>query len=119
MSALRLARESPASPATPSPRRPPLAVGASAPWLESHPSGSRSASLARSASTSSKRATIADDIVNSSLILGLGFGLCATTGSAAWATLSLVGVGLYATYTSVIYHHLITQARSGYALGFR
>ncbi|MFT5432925.1 MAG: phosphatidylglycerophosphate synthase [Myxococcota bacterium] len=63
--------------------------------------------------------TIADDIVNSSLILGLGFGIAATTGQNFYAGLSVVGVGLYLAYTSVVYHHLITRAQTGYALDFK
>jgi len=63
--------------------------------------------------------TIADDVVNSSMILGLGFGITASTGSQFYATLSIIGWSLYIAYTAVVYHHLITRARTGYALDFK
>lgn len=62
--------------------------------------------------------TIADDIVNSGMTLGLGFGVAATTGNDVYATIGLVAFGLYAAYTAVIYHQLVTRLRSGFALDF-
>ena len=63
--------------------------------------------------------TVTDDVVNASMTLGLGLGISATTGSSVYAVLSIVAVVLHLSYAGVVYHYLITQARTGFALDFK
>jgi phosphatidylglycerophosphate synthase len=63
--------------------------------------------------------TVCDDVVNSSLMLGLGLGIAATTGQEIYATLGISAVLLNMSYAMVIYYNLYTQTDSGYALDFK
>ncbi|HIA03205.1 MAG TPA: CDP-alcohol phosphatidyltransferase family protein [Myxococcales bacterium] len=63
--------------------------------------------------------TICDDIVNSSLMLGLGLGIAATTGQEFYATMGITAVILNLSHAVVVYYYLYTQTGTGYALDFK
>ena len=63
--------------------------------------------------------TVCDDVVNSCLFLGLGLGVAATTGDSMYATLGIAAVTLNLMHAGVVYHHLLTQTQTGYALDFK